>query len=171
MTERLGFVITEDRPPDVSLRAWRREIVKPTNEDIGDYWHEKIFPRHFKPGAAQKYKHSKRTPGYLKKKEALARRGIVKRVSGQIQDNVFTGRMRADLKRSRIVRGYPTRVTIKMMGPRYVTMRVYKSNQPDKAAELSYITADEEKELAAYGAERLQHHMATHRTTKRVTKG
>lgn len=169
--EKLNFILIEERPLDVALRAWRRDILKPMHQDIGDYWHDKIFPRHFKPGAAQKYKHAGRTQGYLEKKEKLARRGVVKRVSGQLQDNVFTGRMRADLQRSRIVRGYPTRTTVTMMGPRYVTMRVHKSNQPDKARELTTVTSDEETELARYGAERMQHYLDNYRSGKRVTKG
>ena len=171
MVAKLNFILIEDKPIDVAMRAWRRDILKKAHEDVGDYWHEKMLPKHFKPGASQKYKHAARTPGYLKKKERLAARGTVKRVSGQLQDNVFTGRMRADLKRSRIVRGYPSRTTITMHGPRYVTMRVHKSNQPDKAKEITTITPEEEQELTVYFMERVEYYLAKYRAGKRVTKG
>lgn len=171
MVSKLNFILIEDKPIDVAARVWRRDILKPAHEEVGDYWHKNILPKHFKPGAAQKYNHQARTEGYLKKKARLARSGFAKRVSGQLQDNVFTGRMRASLKRSSITRGYPSRVSVSMFGPRYTTMRVWKSNQPDKAAEITRVTQDEERELAQVMVSHVQKNLGKYRAGRRVTKG
>lgn len=139
---------TQDAPPDVSKRAWTK-IQRNSNYDVGAYWHEKYFPEHFKPSAAQRYSHKARSEGYIKRKRRLAEQNRARRVDGQIVDNVLTGRMRAAMMRAKVVKGFPTRTTVTMTGPRYVTLRFKAgSNQPNKAAELTRVVADEAQKLA-----------------------
>jgi len=112
-----------------------------------------MLPDHFKKSTQGKYGYAKRSPKYLarKKKRWASRRplknGQYIEGSGET-DNVLTGDMRDMLTRSNIVRAFPTRVSVNMEGPRYMTMRVYKANQPDKLKEIS-TTTQQERELLA----------------------
>jgi hypothetical protein len=135
----------ETRPPEVKLREWNN-IMKEANAAQGELWHDEMLPDHFTPDAKNRYHHQPRDPRYIKRKIRMSEHGIVKEHG--LVDNVFYGHMRKMLREGAIVRPYPTRVTIRMIGPRYVTMRPYKSNQPNKAAELTTVTPDEEQRLA-----------------------
>ena len=135
-----------------SIRAWKRIMTKAHSEQ-GDYWHSKILPRSFTRSARARRKHKQRTGKYLKFKQAMARRGARLRGGGTVQksgrvDNVFSGEMAQRLQAVGTVRAFPSRVSISMTGPRYITMRPFKSNQPDKAAEITSVTSDEASKLA-----------------------
>ena len=164
--------LTIERPPEASLRAWRR-ITKQAHAEQGKYWHANFLPLHFRRDSATRYKHQKRTAGYLKRKFKAARKGKV-RYAGYV-DNVYSGRMEEMLKSIGQVRAYPTRVRVTMTGPRYMTMRRFAGDrdravregwkygkaktafrnsgrgsglQPDKPKELTAVTDEEEKKLS-----------------------
>lgn len=164
--QSLRYVLREDRPPDVALRAWRRDISKVANTEVGEYWHKKYLKGHFKPGAAEKYGYRARSAAYLRRKKRQAEKGAITKVSGQIVDNVFTGKMRAAVLRGHTTRGYPTRVTITVTGPKYLTTRFYKVDQPNKPAEIMAITAEEERDLAEFLARRIGKHLDKYRKGK-----
>ena len=130
-----------------SKRAWTRAM-KAAHEHLGAYWHKFMLPRHFRTDAREKYNHEPRTFAYLRRKEGLGYRksGKVK-YAGKI-DNVYSGLMEETLKGQGTVRAFPSRVTINMQGPRYITMRPHESNQPDKAAEILRCTSEEDLEMA-----------------------
>jgi len=146
MTYRIKW--EQDAPPDVSKRQWSR-IQRASNEDVGNYWHKRFLPRHFEPIAAQRYRHKARSENYIKRKRRMAAQNRARHVQGQIVDNVLTGRMKAAMMRAKVVRGFPSRTTITMVGPRYLTMTFKAGNsQPNKAAELTRVTDDEAQKLA-----------------------
>ena len=145
---RIQTKLLEERPPEATIREWRT-IGRESHAEMGAYWHKHFLPLHFEMGAnvRQKYKHKPRSGAYLKQKRRLAERGKVKKAG--LVDNVFSGDMETLLKTLATIRGFPSRVTITMYGPRYITMRPHESNQPDKAAEITTVTAAEQKKLAS----------------------
>lgn len=134
-----------------SVRSFRAAMTK-ANSAAGDYWHEHILPRHFTREARHRYHHKPRTSKYLARKQGMAFagrqiQGHGIKYGGQI-DNVLTGRGEDALRAGATTRAYPTRVTISMVGPYYMTMRPFRSNQPNKGAEVTFVSGDEVLELA-----------------------
>jgi len=141
----LNVITREERPPEASLRAWD-EICRAANAAMGELWHDELLAPHFTSQAKGTYHHQPRKASYIRQKMRLARQG--RAIEGGIVDNVLTGFMRSTLEAAGIVRAVPTRVIITMVGPRYCTMRPYKSGQPDKAMEILTIIPSEEQRLA-----------------------
>lgn len=158
--------ITEERPFDVTVRAWPKMKTR-AHAAVGAYWHRRIFPRHFKFDAKNKYGHQKRTIGYQIRKQRMARKGKAE-APGTV-DNVLTGRMRESLSRSMTVRSFPTRATVKMEGPRYALMRPFKSGQPNKGRELTTVTREEAAVLEQVLLEAMERELKQFRA-KRKTK-
>lgn len=131
---------------DVSKRGWR-DITRRGYDATGRHWHSTILPLHFQPDARTRYRHDRRSHKWTERKARLAATGKAK--LGGAVDNVFTGLLMDLVTNHWMMRAYPTRATVRMVGPRYVTMRVWKSHQPDKARELTTITNDERRELAS----------------------
>lgn len=145
--------LTERRPIGVTRDSWR-EITRAAYRAVGFHWHETYFAGHFKPGASEKYRYKMRSKAYRQRKERLAARGQPFRqggrpvIAGAQQPNVLTGYMRQQMRDNVIVRGFPSRATVIMLGPSYLTTRFRFKNQPDKPREITTVTRDEEKDLA-----------------------
>lgn len=148
---RIRSKIIETRPPEVSIRNWRR-ITRDAHAEMGALWHREMLPKHFQQNARAIYKHKVRSKKWTSRKRALARRGRLGNgravQKGGLVDNVFTGLLEDSLKSSATIRAFPSRVTIRMNGPRYISMRPFHSNQPDKAAEITTTTKAEAIQLA-----------------------
>jgi hypothetical protein len=145
---RIRTTILETRPLDIVRKEWRR-LSKESQLEMGREWQEKYLPMHFTPAAYYLYKHQQRTRKYRDKKRKLAERGIVE-MGGQV-DNVFSGDMMRMMMNNLTIKPFPTRVTIKMMGPQYISMKpnTFKgSNQPHKAKEITTVREVEAKHLA-----------------------
>ena len=106
---------------------------------MGETWQKDVLPQRFMPGA--RYPHRPRSAKYLKQKENAARRGVA--IFGGTVVNVYTGRMMLKLLAGGMVRAFPSRVSITKSGTRYIDMRVYKANQPDKWNELATLKRSE----------------------------
>lgn len=149
----IGFKITESRPQDIPRDAWRH-ILRTAHRIVGEHWHHDILPDHFTAKARYRYRHKLRTRKYQREKERAGtsgrpyRKGMGAVVMGGQVDNVLTGYMMDQLKSAKAIRAFPTRVTVRMFGPRYITMRPYQSNQPDKAKEIVTTTEEQKKTLA-----------------------
>ena len=57
--------------------------------------------------------------------------------------------MEKALKSSATIKAFPTRATVRMVGPKYALMRPWKSGQPNKGQELTATTQDERDKMAA----------------------
>jgi hypothetical protein len=145
--------MTEQRPIGVVRDAWRA-ITRRAYREVGLYWVDTYLAGHFKPGATEKYRYKIRSKAYRERKERLARlgrpfaRGGRPVIAGAQQPNVLTGHMREQLMQNIIVRGFPTRATVVMLGPQYLNTRYYKKAQPDKPKEITTVTREEAKDLA-----------------------
>lgn len=169
-----------------SERQWNR-AKQDAHDAIGKKWHGDMLEQHFYKSAASKYNHEARSAGYLTRKKKMAARGIKIPGGGYVQrggvvDNVYSGAMAKMLKGVGVIRSYPSRVTVTMQGPRYMTMRVMNNKaqaaakgwkygqgksfsqtagkQPDKIKEISTTTEAERKELATVADHILERHAA-----------
>ncbi len=147
---KIKVSLTVTQPPDIGKNKWR-QCTKAGHHRQALIWQKDYLPRHFTPEAKTRYGHQKRKAKYLKNKE----RGGYRKVNGKrifIQlggkvDNVYSGEMLQMLKSSGTIQAFPSRSILKMTGPRYVTMRPYKSSQPAKGKEITTITKDEQDAL------------------------
>ena len=124
----LRFEITEEPPMNVSGRA-RKESTRKAHKTVTENWQKRMLPDHFNQNKQGKYRFKRRSPKYLasKRRQAAARRPKVRvRDSGKTL-LVFSGLMRRLLKRKQVVRAFPTRGTLTIPGPRYVTLRPMSS--------------------------------------------
>jgi len=143
--------LTVTQPPDIGKRKWQ-QCTKAGHLRQALVWQKDFLPRHFTPEAKTRYKNQPRKAKYLKNKE----RGGYRKVNGRRVfikyggkvDNVYSGDMETMLKAPGTIQAFPSRSVLKMTGPIYVTMRPYKSGQPNKAKEIIARTGDEEAALA-----------------------
>lgn len=152
--------LTENRPLDIVRDSWRA-ICKAAYRATGLYWVEKMLPKHFEPGAAERYRYKWRAKGYrLRKDRAFQsgrpiQKGGAPVIAGSDTPNVLTGYMKREVMHNVVVRGFPTRATVIMYGPAYLTTRFFKKNQPDKPAEITAVRSDERQELSRFLRDRV----------------
>ena len=128
---------------DVSVRA-RRDIGRAAHQAVGEQWDREFKLRHFEPGAAQRYGYKARSAKYLARKER-AHNATWRVKGGADQDMVYTGQTLQTVKNRQRPRAFPTRVTIDMPTPSYVSMRPDPRfrNAPNLGEELTAVSPDE----------------------------
>ena len=125
--------------------AFTRKFARCAKEayaEMGSLWHAEILPLHFAPGAKHRY-------GYAPRSQKYRRRRKVRGVAGDT-DVVFTGDMRKQMQQFATIRSFPTRATVNVQAPTYMTLKPNTfagSNQPDKFKELSGLTGADYKQL------------------------
>lgn len=140
--------LVERRPLDVARDNWR-EIMRAAYRAVGLYWIEHFLPLHFKDGAAERYRYKFRSAAYRKRKDIAYREGKPfqkygdRVIAGSSRPLVLTGTMMRDVLETNTVRGFPTRCTVRMFGPQYMTTRFFRKNQPDKPKEITTVRPDE----------------------------
>ena len=115
---------------------------------MGLYWVQNFLEGHFKPEATAKY-------GYKFRKYwirlASQRRELKTKGMGPFQLSrtplVKTGYMKQELLSHVVVRGFPSRATVVMFGPKYTSMNFRTINQPNKPKEITTVTKAETREL------------------------
>lgn len=154
------ITVTVTRPPEVSIRHWR-DAMKDAWTKLGEKWHREMLPLHFREDSKRKYRHQPRSTRYIAEKRAAAGGTgwwfrFAQRIGRTIQgggntDNVLTGRMRDALLQSPRLIAFPTRLTIRMIGPRYMTFVPNPNGmQPHKGAEITRLTQAEEAQLREF---------------------
>lgn len=146
--------LTIEQPPDIGKRKWQ-QCTKAGHLSQALHWQKTFLPLHFTPEAKIRYKHQQRKSKYQQRKERAGRTGRPWTVNGRkvrvkrqgLVDNVLSGDLEAMVKRPGTIQAFPSRATLKMTGPRYVTMRPFKSGQPNKGKEIVTRTKDEESAL------------------------
>ncbi len=162
--------------PEFSQRAIRRASVAGMSA-VGAVYEDEVKMRKMEPGAAQRYGFQQRKPDYLKRKQGGWIRDKMTGArypipEGGTQDLVYTGRTRAALRQSNLVRSYPTRVTVVLAAlPKYIQMRPWKSGHPPMGEELTSVTPDEIKRMESRYQEEAQKELdrSRRRTTRRTT--
>lgn len=140
--------ITETKPLDVARDAWR-VITRGAFQDVGEYWVKNFLPGHFEQGAGQKYGYQFRSKAYRERKDrAFAahrpmQKGGAPVIAGSDRPNVLTGYMQQQALETNTVRGFPSRATVTIYGPAYLSTRFFKKRQPDKGKEITTVRNDE----------------------------
>lgn len=161
------FTLLEiDRPADATVREWRT-IARGAHESMGSRWATRYFRRHFTAGAKFLYGHAPRTQRYLRFKRALY--GAGKAVQADV-DNLLTGKLRAQLRSSMSVRGFPTRATVRAESLVYAPARVRRARGPHKIRELFRVIPAEAVDLAGHLHEQFHRRIRQLRTVKRFTQ-
>lgn len=127
-------------------------LKKLSNERAGDYWHGHLLHRHWAAGAAERYGYQRRKPKYLRAKVKAAGKGKV--LAGGRIDLLYTGQMRRLLTGTKINQPLPSHIRVRMSGPRYMTMRPYKSGRPPLGEEATRVVPEELDRMGTVYAER-----------------
>jgi len=156
-----------EQHPDLTVRQLRT-VTKTTHEAIGRHWYERLLPEHFTPWARVAFNHAPRSRKYLRQKMALARSGRV--LEGGSMDLVATGTLRRMvLGIAPIVKGYPTRATVKVFGPTYFQDRPRSPRKPNMARELKAVSDVHGKRLQTVAEHTFTATLAAVRATKTTT--
>lgn len=134
--------------------------------EMGSLWHDKILPLHFLKTAKHRYHYAPRSWKYRLRRDPSMRPGSLpsdyanrkKGVAGDT-DMVFSGDMRKQMQQFATIRAYPTRATVNVQAPTYMTLRpnTFKgSTQPDKFRELSQLTQSDYKTLETKLQQRIE---------------
>lgn len=118
----LRVVTLHDAHPDLSRRELHR-VARAAHRSVGVKWAVDILPEHFGQGAGSRYGYTPRTHAWNRRKQQAKRFG--KSEGGYGDDLVFTGELRRQVLQSARfnIDDYPSRVTIRMTGPKYFTLR------------------------------------------------
>lgn len=163
--------LTEKRPIDVVRDAWR-EITRGAYRAVGLHWVKTYLKGHFDVGAGQKYNYQFRGKQYRQRKDrAFAagrpiQKGGAPVIAGSDRPNVLTGYMMREMMRNVIVRGFPSRATVIMLGPKYLSTRFHKKRQPDKPAEITKVREDERRDCGRVLERELKERIESYRGTK-----
>lgn len=186
--------LVENRPLDVVRDAWRT-ITRAAYRAIGLYWVLNMLPRHFEPGAANRYGYEMRSQAYLLRKHGtnvgnlrslgLKRSEIYTHLRRLDNDEPLqlTGYMKRAVQSQYVVRGFPTRATVILHGPAYMNAKLgagfrnrrdgkggtfvdYSRRQPDKVKELTTVRGDEREVLAKVLTQEIRAGITSYRGTK-----
>lgn len=144
----IRVVTIHDAHPDL-VRRELHEVTRAAHFTMGYVWATELLPEHFQPSATQAFGYQQRTAKHNKHKRALA-------AIGQAQDGgnsplVVSGRLRRDLLRARhMIRAYPSRVTIDLVGPNYWKYRRWPGS-PDMVREVLAMSPRHEKVVGNAG--------------------
>lgn len=162
--------ITEDQATQYS-RATLRQIMRDTYYQIGLRWQKRFVPLHFKRGNKSRYNLPKRTKRYLDQKRRYGQRGRDpqgRRVEkGGLVNLVYTGLAERLFTKRHAVKAYPTRATINMHGPRYVTMRPYKSQRHNLGEQVLRVIPEEYDDLDQFAGKVLEQNLKRAPTRQR----
>lgn len=135
--------------PGVSAREIGNQV-RVEMREVGAKWHRDMLPRHFAYGADKRYNYQPRHVGTIRQK--LRRRG-------HNLPLVDSGDMATQLRMGATITattgGKRPGVRVVMKGPKYLYMYRKDYRQPDKAAEVRAVTADEVQELSRLLEERV----------------
>lgn len=148
---RIKTQIMETRPFDVARDAWR-VMQRRAMSAVGEYWFRNMLKHHFTAQAKYTYKHEPRSTKYKDDKRKLAMRGGA--IMGGVVDNVLTGELMRAVMENAIIRGFPSRVRVTMIGPDHLKSTGFSrkkmkqvARQPNKKRELVTTTTAEQKIL------------------------
>ena len=144
-------------------------ITKQGFANVGLYWDEHMLPNAFAAGAARRHHHKPRSRKWREKKVALAKVGVGE--EGGTRNLVFTGETRRSIQDYAVVRAFPRRVRVTMIGPRYITMTPKDPNMPNMGAEITHCTPGQVRRLMAVMHDSIMRGINTTQDTRTYTVG
>lgn len=147
-------------PREWLKRGFAAKFLKPVLQNAVKLWHDKMLPRHFEAGAAQKYGYLPRAASTIKRKlRATGARGLSPDARLPL---IWTGRLKREVTRMIRVSGTGKRGRGSMTGPPWLSYR------PHLAKEVTAVTRKEAEEMAKYIKHLVVHHLNNDRTTTTV---
>lgn len=143
-------------------------VMRMTYYDMALHWQKEFLPLHFKRGNTRRYNLPRRTKRHRAKKRRMAARGKVKK--GGVVALVYTGRAEELFAHRHAIKAYPTRAVINMHGPRYITMRPYKSQRHAVGEEVTRTIPAEIDELESVGQEAMEQHFREAPVRQRIRR-
>lgn len=137
-------------PQDFLKKKKLKPLVKTTLKEMVERWHEKMLPRHFKPGAAAKYHYKPRTLKYRIRKTRAASRGTHPEAHLPL---VYSGELRRAVLSSVRITYSAKRATGHLRGPAYMKQQTAK--HPNIGEELKKHTRSEQKKQGKFAHRRL----------------
>ena len=104
-----------------------------------------------------RYRFKKRSTAYQERK----------RRRGERRPLVFTGHLKNLMTRRQIVMAYPTRATINIPGPSYLSMRPKSGNRPNLGEEVTRVDKKDEDKLTEIHDQELQKLINNYKPRKR----
>jgi hypothetical protein len=120
-------------------RTWRMILATAWN-DVGEFWHEHILPKHFTTRGAAEYGYQPRSKRWMIRKA---------KKYGHQNPLVWTGELKRQALRMRDVRASSSGARVVIHGPRYLYQYRKNANDPRKAQELAMISIGDAEALAA----------------------
>lgn len=164
-----------DEHPEL-VRRELHGVLRVMHAAMGSKWAADLLPEHFEPRAHFVFNYAARTAKWLRRKEALFRAGATVRgrrvIAGRNTDLVFTGFLK-DLvlgSASNLIAAYPSRVTIRMIGPAYFTLRPRGKGTARLAREVTASSPRHERILADTGQRGFNGELRRLRQAKRLRK-
>jgi len=168
----VAFAVTIDDEHSLQFsRAVQRQILTATYRAIGDRWQTKWLPRHFTRRARDIYGYHPRSKKYQARKERAAQRAGSKIKKGGRVDLVYTGLAERLFSKRHAIRAYPTRATINIHGPTYVSMRPRQGNTRAIGPEVLKVIPEELRDLDDTGQKTLETLMKKAPRRQRKIKG
>ena len=124
--------------PDATKKELR-DSAKAEFASLGSHWHANMMPGHFEKSAEGKYHYKPRNASYIRRKA---------RKYGHTRPLDYSGEMKRQATRMAKITSTSKGARVTMSGPRYLYMYRKDYKQPDKAAELTFITNEEVNLLA-----------------------
>lgn len=143
-------IISVGMPQDFLKKKKLKPLVKQTLKEMMERWHEKMLPRHFKEGAAAKYKYQMRTLKWRIRKTQEACRGIHPEARLPL---VYSGELRRQVLGSVRITYSAKRATGYLTGPAYMKQQTAK--HPNIGEELKAHSRSEQKMQGKYAHRRL----------------
>lgn len=124
---------------------------------VGAWWHEDVLPGHFDVSAQQKYGYAARKKGYMiyKAKRFHTRRPLY-----------LTGHMKEAVEGAAQITADSKGLRVRMRGPKYLYQMKKAQSRVDKAAELTRISSNEEREMDNELGDHISEELDTIRTTE-----
>jgi hypothetical protein len=149
----IRIVTIHEEHPDL-VRRELHEVTRTAMYAMGRTWAVDLLPEHFEPGAGRIFNYQPRQAKYLRKKNMQFELGL-RATTGQPvvgsggQDLVYTGRLRDALLRTakNLVRAFPSRVNIDLVGTEYFTDRPRNLARPNLAKEVRIVSPRHERIL------------------------
>jgi len=167
MVQPIKVVTIEDAHPDL-VRRELHEVTRMAHYAMGQVWATQLLPEHFQPSATQAFGYQPRTAKHNKHKRALAAIGQAE--DGGTSPLVVSGRLRRALLRARhMIRAYPTRVTIDLVGPKYWKYRRWPGS-PDMVREVLAMSPRHEQIVGQAGDRGFEAALRMVRSSRRTRK-
>jgi len=154
MTVAFSVTMEDDHSLKFSRRV-RNEIYRGACLAIAGRWQIKWLRKHFTRRARQRYRHAPRTEKWKARKKREAAKSSRVKKGGRV-DIVYTGLAERLFNKAHAVRAFPTRASINMHGPRYITMRPRGKNRHAIGQEITRTVSEELRDLDRVGQAELE---------------